>query len=162
MIIDFSLEHNGIGTRHAVSNNTVWNRTQWNSSKHKYCPMRYRPHQKWLSEAIQCSPASRKLVTKNPLSEYARKLYRPSNRRLSAKSVSNSANRGCHVVRVTDPYARIFGFLDQSRYVFFQVAPQLYSRGWVDPVPNPLLFRKSGSAGNRNGPSGSVARNSDH
>jgi hypothetical protein len=37
------------------------------------------------------------------------------------------------VVSMTDPYGRIFGFLDQSRYFFFQVAPQLYSRG-VDPV----------------------------
>jgi hypothetical protein len=32
---------------------------------------------------------------------------------------------------------------------FFKVAPQLCSRGWVDPVPDPLLLRKSGSAGNR-------------
>jgi hypothetical protein len=32
----------------------------------------------------------------------------------------------------------------------------------VDPVPDPLLFRKSGSAGNRAQTSGSVARNSDH
>jgi hypothetical protein len=41
------------------------------------------------------------------------------------------------------------GFLDRSRYYFFQVASQLSSRGWVDPVPHPLLLRKSGSAGNR-------------
>jgi len=40
-------------------------------------------------------------------------------------------------------------FLDRSRYFFIQVAPQLTSRGWVDPVPDPLLLRKSGSAGNR-------------
>jgi hypothetical protein len=39
-------------------------------------------------------------------------------------------------------------FLDRSRYFFFQVAPQLSSRGWVDPVPDPPLLRKSGSAGN--------------
>jgi hypothetical protein len=32
----------------------------------------------------------------------------------------------------------------------------------VDPVPDPLLPRKSSSAGNRTGTSGSVARNSDH
>jgi hypothetical protein len=32
----------------------------------------------------------------------------------------------------------------------------------VDPVPDPLLFRKSGSVGNRTQTSGSVARNSDH
>jgi hypothetical protein len=48
-----------------------------------------------------------------------------------------------------DPYDRIPGFLGRSRYVFSLVAPQLYSRGWVDSVPNPLLLRKSGSAGNQ-------------
>jgi hypothetical protein len=32
-------------------------------------------------------------------------------------------------VSVTNPYGRILGFLDRSRYYFFQVAPQLYSRG---------------------------------
>jgi hypothetical protein len=26
------------------------------------------------------------------------------------------ADKGCHVVSVTDPYARILGFLDRSRY----------------------------------------------
>jgi hypothetical protein len=32
----------------------------------------------------------------------------------------------------------------------------------VDPVPDPLTLRKSGSAGIEPGTSGSVARNSDH
>jgi hypothetical protein len=32
----------------------------------------------------------------------------------------------------------------------------------VDPVPEPLVLRKSGSAGNRIQISGSVARSSDH
>jgi hypothetical protein len=32
------------------------------------------------------------------------------------------------VVSATDPPGRILGFLDRSRYYFFQVAPQLYSR----------------------------------
>jgi hypothetical protein len=34
------------------------------------------------------------------------------------------ADRGCRVVSATDPHARILGFLDRSRYYFFQVAPQ--------------------------------------
>jgi hypothetical protein len=38
----------------------------------------------------------------------------------------------------------------------------MYSRGWVDPVPDPLLLLKSGSVGNRSRTSGSVDRNSDH
>jgi hypothetical protein len=62
---------------------------------------------------------------------------------------ANYTDRGYHVVSVTDPYDRILGFLDRSRYFFFQVAPQLYSREWVEPVPDPLLLTKSGSAGNR-------------
>jgi hypothetical protein len=79
-------------------------------------------------------------------------------RRVSAKF----SNRECHVVSVTDPYSRILGFLDRSRYFFFQVAPQLYSRGWVDPVPDPLLLIKCGSSWDRTRTSGSAARNSDH
>jgi CBS-domain-containing membrane protein len=43
--------------------------------------------------------------------------------------VRTFADRGCHVVSVTDAYGRILRFLDRSRYFFFQVAPQLYSRG---------------------------------
>jgi hypothetical protein len=77
------------------------------------------------------------------------KLHRPSDRRLSAKLVPTFADRGCRVVSATDPHGHILGFLDRSRYYFFQVAPQLYSRGWEYPVPDPLLLRKSGSAGNR-------------
>jgi hypothetical protein len=97
-------------------------------------------------------------IKKTPWSESASELYRPSDRRLSVKLVPSFAEWKWHEVSVTDPYSRILGFLDRSRYFFFQVAPQLYSRGWVDPVPAPLLLRKSGSAGNRTQTSGSVAR----
>jgi hypothetical protein len=67
---------------------------------------------------------------KKPWPQSASELYRPSERRLSAKLVPTFlADRGCHVVSVTNPYSRIPDFLDRSRYYFFQVAPQLYSRG---------------------------------
>jgi hypothetical protein len=52
-----------------------------------------------------------------------------TDRRLSAKLVPTFTDRGCYVVSVTDPHGRIRGFLDRSRYFFFQVAPQLYPRG---------------------------------
>jgi hypothetical protein len=39
------------------------------------------------------------------------------------------ADRGCRVVNATDLHGRILGFQDPSRYFFFKVAPQLYSRG---------------------------------
>jgi hypothetical protein len=76
------------------------------------------------------------VYSKNSASE----LYRPSDRRLL---VPTFADRGCHMVSLTDLYGRILGFLDRNRYFFFQVAPQLYSWGWVDPVTNPLLLIKS-------------------
>jgi hypothetical protein len=54
------------------------------------------------------------------------------------------ADRECHVVSVTDPYGRILGFVDGSRYFFFQIAPQFYSRGYADPVADPILLKKIG------------------
>jgi hypothetical protein len=66
------------------------------------------------------------------------------------------------MVRATDPYVRILGVLHRSLYFFYQVAPQLYSRGWVEPVPDPLLLSKSCSGRNRTQISGYEARNSDH
>jgi hypothetical protein len=97
-----------------------------------------------------------------PWSESASELFRLRDRRLSAKLVPTFADRGCRVLSVTDSYGRNLSFLDRSCYFFFQVAPQLYSRGWVDPVPDPLLLRKSGIAGNRTRTYGSLAMNSDH
>jgi hypothetical protein len=40
----------------------------------------------------------------------------PSDRRLLANLVPTFADRGCHVVSMTDPYGRILGFLDRSSY----------------------------------------------
>jgi hypothetical protein len=60
--------------------------------------------------------------------------------------------------RIPRPYSR---FSRQEPLLFYQVAPQLYSRGWMDPVPDPLLFFPD-SAGNRTRASESVAKNSDH
>jgi hypothetical protein len=49
-----------------------------------------------------------------------RKLYRiiPTERPLLVGEVIANffADRGCHVVSVTDPYGRILDFLDKSRY----------------------------------------------
>jgi hypothetical protein len=35
---------------------------------------------------------------------------------LVGEVIAKFADRGCQVVSVTDPYGRIFGFLDRSRY----------------------------------------------
>jgi hypothetical protein len=53
----------------------------------------------------------------------------------------------CQLLRIEDatwPARRIptavFSVFRQEPLLFYQVAPQLYSRGWVDSVPDPLLF----------------------
>jgi hypothetical protein len=53
---------------------------------------------------------------KTPWSESASELHRPSDRRFSEKSLPTFADSVRHVVSVTDPYGRILGFLDRSRY----------------------------------------------
>jgi hypothetical protein len=51
-----------------------------------------------------------------------------TDRRMSAKLVPTFADRVCRVVSATDPHGRILGFLNRSRYYFFHVTHQLYSR----------------------------------
>jgi hypothetical protein len=69
------------------------------------------------------------ICTQTPWPESASELHARSDRRLSVKLVPTFADRGCHIVNVTDPYGHSLAFLDWSRYFFFEVAPQLYSRG---------------------------------
>jgi hypothetical protein len=72
-----------------------------------------------LSESLYCWWPNLSFRYKNkqtPWSESANELYRPRDRTLSAKWLPTFADRGCHVVSVTDPYGRILGFLDRSRY----------------------------------------------
>jgi hypothetical protein len=45
--------------------------------------------------------------------ESRKELYRPSDRRLSAKLVPTFVDMGCRVVSVTDPYVRILGFVER-------------------------------------------------
>jgi CBS-domain-containing membrane protein len=52
-----------------------------------------------------------------PWPESVSELYRPSDHRLSSKLVPTFADRGCHVVSVTDPHGRILGFLDQRYFL---------------------------------------------
>jgi hypothetical protein len=68
---------------------------------------------------------------------------------LVGEVTNNFCGFGCCVVRTTNPYGHILRFIDRSRYFLFQVAPQLYSRGWVDSVPDPLFLGKPDSVGKR-------------
>jgi hypothetical protein len=56
----------------------------------------------------------KRTLTLSPLPESASELHKPSDSRFSAKLVPTLADRGCHVVSVTDLYGRILGFLDRE------------------------------------------------
>jgi hypothetical protein len=77
---------------------------------------------------------------------------RLSDRSLSAKLVPPFADMECHVVSVTDPYGRILGSVDLSRYFFFKVAPQLHSRGYVDPLETNYFSENLVASGIEPGP----------
>jgi hypothetical protein len=64
-----------------------------------------------------------KYITNNqtPWLESSSELYRPSDRSLAAKLVPTFADRGCHVVSVTDPYGRIIEFLDRLSVEFWHL-----------------------------------------
>jgi hypothetical protein len=64
---------------------------------------------------------------------------RASDRSLSTKLVQTFADRGYRVVGEEDSQGLILCFLGRSRYYFLHVTLQFYSRGLVDPVPDPLL-----------------------
>jgi hypothetical protein len=82
-----------------------------------------------MAASLCCCSISKCINKQAPWPQSASELYRPSDRRLSPKLVPTFADRGCRVVSAMDPHGRTVSFLDRSRYYFFQVAPQLYSRG---------------------------------
>jgi hypothetical protein len=55
-----------------------------------------------------------------------------------------SRGQGCGFTTVVN-----LSFLDRSRYFSFKYLLIYPHKGWVDPVPDPPLHRKYGSAGNR-------------
>jgi hypothetical protein len=86
---------------------------------------------------------------KNSGAQSSSELYRPSDRRLSAKLMPTLADRGCRAVSATNPHGREIRFYRPDPRLSIQLAPHINTRRWVDPVLDPLLLRKSGSAGNQ-------------
>jgi hypothetical protein len=105
-----------------------------------------------LANSTDRATVARPFLKKTPWSESASELYRPSDRRLSAKWLPTFADRDGQRDGSLWPY---FRFSVQEPLLFYQVAPQLYSQGWMDPVPDPQLFFP-GSTRNRTRAFGSV------
>jgi hypothetical protein len=78
-----------------------------------------------------------KKKTQTPWSESASELYRLSDRRLSASLVPIFAGVAQSARRI--PYGRNLGFLDRSRYFFFQVATLTRLSG---PRSRPTISQK--------------------
>jgi hypothetical protein len=77
-----------------------------------------------------------------PWPESASVLYWLSYRRLSAKLVPTFADRRCQVVSVTDPYDRILGFLDLSRYFFLSSSSKIVLTRLSVPRSRPITSQK--------------------
>jgi hypothetical protein len=65
------------------------------------------------------------------------------------------------MVSATDPHGRILGFLDWSRYYFFQVAPNFTHEAECTPFQTHYFSENLVAPGIEPGTSGSVAKNSD-
>jgi hypothetical protein len=96
----FLLASLGLSTRHYISEDTIL---------HSYVV-----YQQKSSLTI--------VFNLTPWPECFSELYRPRNRRLSAKLVPNFVDRGCHVVSATDLYCRILSCLQ-----FIQIRVNLLS-----------------------------------
>jgi hypothetical protein len=68
------------------------------------------------TELCPQNPATGPHLSQRIVKTKLRGLSRPSGRRLSAKLLQTIADRGYHVVSVTDPYGRVLGFLDPGYY----------------------------------------------
>jgi hypothetical protein len=79
---------------------------------------------------------------------------------MSAKIVPTFADTGCRVAIAMDPPAVNLGFIDTEPLLFHSSSTSVILTRLNDPVPDPVLLRISGSAGNRTLFSGSVVRNS--
>jgi hypothetical protein len=58
----------------------------------------------------------------------------------------------CHVVNVMDPYGRILGILDRSRYFFLKVAPQFYHEAEWTPFQSQYFSENVVAPGIEPGP----------
>jgi hypothetical protein len=80
-------------------------------------------------------------------------------RNLVPTFVDRGVSRG---QRNGSPMAVNLSFLDRSRYFSFKHLFIYPHKGWVNPVPDPLLLRKVAAPGIEPWTSGSAARKSDH
>jgi hypothetical protein len=88
----------------------------------------------------------------------ASELYRPSDRRSSAKLRPTFSGRGCRVVRPTDPHGRILGFLGEAATISSkQLLSCTHEAEWT-PLQIHYFSENLVAPGIKPGASGSVIR----
>jgi hypothetical protein len=117
------LRHSGWSVKNLKVINVTCN--PWVDSPHFIVPSLTRPfflHVQPLSLHVTKHKRGMKLSMKRAVNTKqtpwllsASELYGPSDFHLSEKLVPTFADRGCHMVSVTDPYGRILGFIDRCR-----------------------------------------------
>jgi hypothetical protein len=78
------------------------------------------------------------------------------------KLVPTFADRGCHVVSVTDPYGRVLDFLDRNRYFSSNWLLNCTQEAEWIPFQTHYFSENLVASGIDSWTSGSAARNSDH
>jgi hypothetical protein len=107
----------------------------WWLSSGRYC--------EWIWSTLQQNKFSVKLLSR-PIRKWTSSS--PNQSFLSIKEASCYSWICLWTAIIHSRIARLRKLLscrDRSRYFFFQVAPQLYWRSWVDPVSDSPLLRKS-------------------
>jgi hypothetical protein len=76
---------------------------------------------------------------KTPWPEFASELFRPSNRSLLVKLVPTFADRGCHMVNVTDPYGHTLSFPDLEPLLFGHILQKCKFNCYISSSVHGLL-----------------------
>jgi hypothetical protein len=93
-------------------------------------------------EARLTTLPGKQIIKITPWLDSASELYRPSDRRLLAKLVPTFADRGCHVVSVTEPYGRILDFLDLEPLLFLPSSSSVVLKRLSAPHSRPTTSQK--------------------
>jgi hypothetical protein len=93
-----------------------------------------------------CLYGANKNKNMNSLALVYERIYRRSDCHLSSKLVQTFTDRGCHMVSAVDLHSRLSR---PEPLLFLSSSSSFVLTRLVDPIADPLLLRKHGSAGNR-------------
>jgi hypothetical protein len=115
-----------------------------------------------LSGCVKSTARGLTLIKKNSVALVRYQTMPTKQPPLVGEVVPTFADRGCCVVSAMDPPVVSLGFLDRSRYYFFQVAPRCPREAEWTPLQSHCFSENLEAPGIEPRTYESVARNSDH